>query len=174
MRHLLDTDYVIDYLYGNQQTGALLATLQPEGLAISTITYSEIYEGIYASRDPRRAERAFRAFLTGVTVLPLTRMVARRNAQIRQLRQARRPMTHRAFDIAIAATAIVHGLALLTHNTKDYDDIDDQRYAASSVAITRAHLEREGPETAPCPPVNEKRIQSCEAAENRANSCGSG
>lgn len=96
MRYLLDTDHVIDYLYGNQQTRDLLATLQPEGLAISAISYSEIYEGIYASKDPKKAEQAFRAFLTGATVLPLNRTVARRNAQIRrQLREARRPITHR-------------------------------------------------------------------------------
>lgn len=65
MKCLVDTDYVIDYLYGNQVARDLLAQLNPEGIAISVITYSEIYEGIFSSRDPRQAERVFPAISGG-------------------------------------------------------------------------------------------------------------
>lgn len=120
----MDTDYVIDYLYGNQEARDLLARLNPEGIAISVITYSEIYEGIYSSRDPRQSERVFRSFLEGVTVYAVSREIGRQYARLRrELRQARRPITHRALDLLIAATAIVHRLVVLTRNTKDYDDV---------------------------------------------------
>jgi predicted nucleic acid-binding protein len=46
------------------------------------------------------------------------------NAQLRlTLRQQGRPITHRALDLLIAATALQHHLTLVTRNTQDYDDI---------------------------------------------------
>ena len=126
MRYLLDTDFVIDHLTGQQDAHDTLAQLllNGDGVAISIITYSEIYEGIYGSRDPRAAARAFTAFLRGVPVIPITRMVAKRNARLRlELRRRGRPMAHRALDLAIAATALEHDLVLVTRNIKDYEDV---------------------------------------------------
>lgn len=37
-------------------------------------------------------------------------------------RQGKNPRK-RAFDLVIAATALEHGLEVVTHNTKDFDDI---------------------------------------------------
>lgn len=107
MKYLIDTDYVIDYLYGNEGARNLLAQLSLDGIAISIITYSEIYEGIFSSRDPKQAEQVFRSFLEGVTVYTVSREVGRQYARLRrELRQARRPITNRALDLLIAATAI--------------------------------------------------------------------
>jgi hypothetical protein len=50
--------------------------------------------------------------------------VAERAAAIRaDLRRQRRPLTHRALDLLIAATAIEHGAPLASRNTPDYADI---------------------------------------------------
>lgn len=126
MKYLLDTDWVVDYLVGSSDARSLLLRLQPEGIAISVVTFTEVYEGVYASRDPRRAERGFREFLRLTTVLPFSRTIAKRTARIRRdLRRSRRPITHRALDLVIAATALAQGLTLVTHNTKDYEDILD-------------------------------------------------
>jgi predicted nucleic acid-binding protein len=51
MKYLVDSDWVIDYLAGRQQAITLLSSLAIEGLAISLITFGEIYEGIYYGRD---------------------------------------------------------------------------------------------------------------------------
>lgn len=93
-------------------------------MAISIITYSEIFEGIYGSHDPSVAIAGFDAFLKGVRVLGLSRAIAKRNAQVRlDLRQRKRPITNRALDLLIAATALTHDLTLVTRNLQDYDDI---------------------------------------------------
>jgi predicted nucleic acid-binding protein len=126
MRYLLDTDFVIDHLTGQQDARDTLAQLLPDGVAISIITFSEIYEGIHGSRDPRATTRGFTAFLGGVPVLPISRSVAKRNARLRlELRRQGRPITHRALDLLIAATALEHNLILVTRNRKDYEDIAD-------------------------------------------------
>jgi|NGEPerStandDraft_6_1074524.scaffolds.fasta_scaffold39112_3 predicted nucleic acid-binding protein len=56
MTYLIDTDIVIDHLAGDQ-TGStlLLNTLGPSGIAISNITYTEVYVGIL--RSPSSGQR---------------------------------------------------------------------------------------------------------------------
>lgn len=56
MSYLIDTDWVINYLGEQAQAIQLLEELAPQGLAISVITFIEVYEGIYAheNRDARR------------------------------------------------------------------------------------------------------------------------
>jgi predicted nucleic acid-binding protein len=47
MMYLVDTDWIVAYLKGRPEATQLLSGLAPAGLAISLITYAEIYEGIY-------------------------------------------------------------------------------------------------------------------------------
>ena len=70
MNYLVDTDWVINYLRGEQQTVDLLRNLYEKGLAISVITFSEIYEGIFFFENRKKTlERDFLNFLEGVVVL---------------------------------------------------------------------------------------------------------
>lgn len=122
MTYLVDTDFVVDYLKGKLQVVDTLNTLVEKGLAISIITYGEIYEGIYFGKNPKSAEKGFLAFLRVVDILLLNRTVMKRFALIRgDLRQKGKLIGDP--DILIAATAIVHGLALLTRNKKDFQKI---------------------------------------------------
>lgn len=120
MSYLIDSDWVADYLRGRPDAVALLPTL--DGRAISLITFGEIYEGIYYGADPRANELAFRSFLRGVDVLPLNRAIMRRFARIRgNLR--RRGQIIGDPDILIAATALHHGLTLVTRNISHFQRI---------------------------------------------------
>jgi tRNA(fMet)-specific endonuclease VapC len=124
MKYLIDSDLIVDWLNAHQPTVSLITPLLPDGIGLSILTYAEIYEGIYGGRDPKAEERAFRTFLRSLTVLPVNRAVARRAARIRRdLRARKLPVAHRALDLFIAATALEHGLVLLTRNQKDYADI---------------------------------------------------
>ena len=88
MTYLIDSDVLADYLQGIPQAVDLLTRLPDQGLAISLITFGEIYEGIYFGRDPKRSEQVFRQVLRGVTVLPLNQAIMNRFARIRgELRQ---------------------------------------------------------------------------------------
>lgn len=124
MSYLIDTDVVADWLNSRPATLHMLPTLQTEGLAISLITYGEVYDGIFSGRDSRAAEQAFRRFLRGTTVLPLTRTIMKRFARIRgQLR--RQGLTVQDPDLLIAATALTHEMTLVTRNVRHFLRIPD-------------------------------------------------
>jgi predicted nucleic acid-binding protein len=124
MSYLVDSDWVADWLHGKPPAVELLTTLAPAGLAISLITYGEIYEGIYFGRDPKQSERVFRQFLRPVAVLPLTKPIMRRFTRIRgQLHQ--KGLLIPDPDLLIGATAIEHGLTLVTRNRWDFDRIPE-------------------------------------------------
>jgi tRNA(fMet)-specific endonuclease VapC len=122
VKYLVDTDWVVDWLSGQQRAIDLLAQLSVEGLAISALTYAEIYEGVYYGRDPRAAEAVFKRFLQDVPVLMINRSVLKRYAMLRgDLR--RRGLLIGDPDSLIAATALFHNLSLVTRNLAHFQRV---------------------------------------------------
>lgn len=122
MNYLIDTDTTIDYLSGRPTATHLLQSLAPQQLAISAVTYGEVYEGIHYGRNPAQALRVFRAFLRGITVLPVTRRIAHQFGIIRgDLRN--RGLTIGDDDTFIAATAMHHNLTLVTRNLRHFQRV---------------------------------------------------
>ena len=124
-RYLLDTVWIVDVLNGQDTAIQTLLELVPAGLAVSIITYGELYEGAYYARNPEAALAGLEAFLEGKEILPLSQAVMEhfaivRGALPRQIRQQIGDM-----DILIAATALEHDLTLLTRNLKDFQQIPD-------------------------------------------------
>lgn len=124
MRYLIDTTVLIPYFAGDRHADTLIKRLLPDGIAVSILSYLEAYQGAIEEADPEAAKRQFNAFFRGIPVLPVSPATAKRCAEIRSLlkRQGKNPRK-RAFDLVIAATALEHGLEVVTHNTKDFQDI---------------------------------------------------
>ena len=126
-RYLLDTNVIILFLKGDLPTVRLLGALAvrtTEPLCVSTVTEMEVWDGTYAAPDPVAASARLQAFLDEATILPFDSKVARRGARLRSdLRKQGIRTRERGLDLQIAATALYHGLELVTYNTKDYDDI---------------------------------------------------
>lgn len=128
MSHLLDTDFVTDYLNGRVDALALFEQLAPDGLGMSIISHSEVYEGILGSNQSTKRTREFRTFLRAVRILPFNITVSRRYAQLRkELRDNKRQINERALDLMIAATALAYDMDLVTGNTRHYRDIPGLR-----------------------------------------------
>jgi tRNA(fMet)-specific endonuclease VapC len=124
MSYLVDSDWVADFLKGKRQAVDLLSRLAGEGLAISIITFGEIYEGIYYGGNPRENERGFLQFLRFVDVLPLNRQTMKKFARIRgELR--RRGHLIGDSDLLIASTGLQHNLTLLTRNLSHFGRVPD-------------------------------------------------
>jgi tRNA(fMet)-specific endonuclease VapC len=94
-------------------------------LAISLISYGELYQGAYYARNRDEALAGRRAFIEGKDLLPATASVMERfgimRGQLtRQLRQQIGDM-----DLIIAATALTYDLTLVTRNLRDFQHIPD-------------------------------------------------
>lgn len=123
MSHLIDSDWIIDYLDNMPEAVELVESLIPAGIAISMTTFMEVYQGVYRLKDPRPASQV-EALLTTVPVLPFSYEVAQRCARLREdLKNERKRVNSRAIDLLNAATALHHDLTLVTRNSDDYDDI---------------------------------------------------
>ena len=122
MSDLLDTDYTADWLHGAARAAPLRPLLAAGQLAISLVTYGEIYEGIYFGRDPRASQKGFSDFLRSVDVFPLNRRIMQRFARIRgDLRRSGQLIGDP--DLLIAATALHYHRSLITRNVRHFQRI---------------------------------------------------
>ena len=121
--YLLDTDWIIDCLTGDQGAIDTLLDASSSGLATSVVSYAELYEGVVSSR--RRAEdlEQLEDFLSGVEILGVDLGVARIFGERRAELRARGLLIDN-FDLLIAATALRFDLVLLTRNVKDFGRIE--------------------------------------------------
>ena len=126
MPYLIDTDLVIDHLANITEANQLLDKLAPEGIAISMITYMEVYQGVARSPSATEARAKLQIFRRSVPVLPFSLSVAKRCALLReQLKTEQKRVKARALDLINAAIALEHDLTLVTRNVSDYQDIPD-------------------------------------------------
>lgn len=118
MRAILDTSVLI----GAHQPGEL------EG-AISAASLAELHFGVAVAQEPdERARRGLRLGVVESTFepLPIDAAVAREWGRLAAaVRDRGGQARRRAVELAIAATANVHGVPLLTHNVADFQIIDD-------------------------------------------------
>ena len=124
MAYLLDTDVVIDQLGNDPVTIQMLDQLATAGLYVSIVTYIEVLQGIFLHANPASERAKFEAFLVDVPLLPLSLDIAERCARLRaDLTRRQRRVRTRALDLIVAATALEHGLTLVTRNKADYRGI---------------------------------------------------
>ena len=114
--HLSDSDWLIDYLRRQDAAVRLLRPLiESNSLAISVITYAEVYDGVTGGRNREHDLTELRVLLTGLQIIGLDRETAEVFAQLRVSLRARGELLA-DHDTWIAATAIQHDLTLLTRD----------------------------------------------------------
>jgi predicted nucleic acid-binding protein len=113
---LVDTDVLIANLRGIDAARAWLrdTRMQAGRLAVSVVTNAEILGGI---RSPERREVTL--LLNSLRPLPVTDMIAHRAGDLRR-RYRRSHCAIGLVDYLIAATALAHGLELVTLNIKHF------------------------------------------------------
>jgi tRNA(fMet)-specific endonuclease VapC len=125
--YLLDTDILSNLLKRSPTPGLVskLAIVPAERLFTSSITLSELVYGAYRLGQPRSAvllEQIDRLLLPGWPVLPFDVGAARRYGEIRaELERRGRPIGDA--DLHIAATAVAHGLVMVTGNIRHFQRI---------------------------------------------------
>jgi tRNA(fMet)-specific endonuclease VapC len=115
-RYLLDTDAIVDYLFGIPTSVSLIRGLHERGdvLCICDIVIAEVYAGL----RPQHREAA-ETLLSACTFLATTPGIARQAGAWRY-DFARRGIQLSTTDTLVAATAHAHDATVVTGNIKDY------------------------------------------------------
>lgn len=121
-RALLDTSVLVD------PPTAQLVSQHADELAVSVIAIAELQYGVTAANDPlvqsRRRQR-IQDILDQFDVLPFDLATAEYYGVMATLiRQHGRNPRARRMDLQIAATAVRHGLPLLTRNIEDFAGLE--------------------------------------------------
>jgi tRNA(fMet)-specific endonuclease VapC len=123
---LLDTDICSAYLKRN---GLVTNRFVQYGgrLIISTVTLGELFAwALRAKASPHRLQ-SLHDLLKEVGVLPVDEAVAGKFGEVRAW-QLDHGLATPDLDLLNASVALVHGLTLATHNTRDYRNVPGLQY----------------------------------------------
>lgn len=123
MKHLLDTSVCVGLLRGKAQ-GALkrLADSGPDECALCSIVVFELEYGAKRSNQPDVEALKVRMFVAGFDSLAFDDECARVAAELRvAVEKSGCPIG--PLDLLIAATALRHGLHVVTQNTKEFERV---------------------------------------------------
>jgi len=116
---LIDTDVIIWFMNGNQK--AFNAIEKYQGFSISVITYMELVQGMRNKDELESLRKALKSW--GTKVLYITEEISSRAMFCVEQHYLIHSM--QLADALIGATAISHGMPLLTGNAKHYKIIKD-------------------------------------------------
>ena len=120
MSYLTDTNVISEVMKREPVPSVAEWVTDQEQLCLSVITVEELMCGL-SHRDTRRQLEWLEKLLrTRCQVLPVTEDVARSAGTLRG-RLLRDGVVCTQADMLIAATAILHGLTLVTRNTRDFE-----------------------------------------------------
>jgi tRNA(fMet)-specific endonuclease VapC len=123
---LIDSSIFIRIERSGETPESLLARLGDEAVAISAVTASELLHGVHRAESALRRgrrEQFVERILRTVPVIPFTLEVARSHSRI-WADQVKSGTLIGAHDLLIAATAIAHDLALLTHDKRHFERVE--------------------------------------------------
>lgn len=128
IRYLLDTDHLTLHEHGHEPLRLRLASLPPEAIGVSAVTVEEVLRGRLAVLSRRlEGEAMVRGYAKLIETvrffhrIPVVSLDDKSEQQFQQLRSARLRVGTQ--DLKIAATALAHGLIVVTRNRRDFERI---------------------------------------------------
>lgn len=125
MAFLFDTDAISEVLRRRPQPSYVrwLESIPRDEQFTSAVAIGELYKGAYRSASPEfHIERIEAKVLPAITVLPYDALVARAYGEI-EAHLYRRGAPLADADLQIAATAVHHGLELVTGNVRHFERV---------------------------------------------------
>lgn len=128
MSYLLDSNVCIRLINNSSPAvTAQLARHERETLFVSTITHLELYYGAYRSVQRSSNLRILELFFAQFGTVALDVESAKVAGKIRaDLASVGTPIG--AYDLQIAAIALVHSLCVVTHNTREFGRVDGLQF----------------------------------------------
>ncbi len=130
---LLDTDVLIWYLRGNEQAREAIENMN--GFSLSVVTYMELVQGMRNKQELKSLRQALRGWNAGIIYLS-EEISAKAMFFVEQ-----HFLSHslELADALIGATAIAHGIPLLTGNERHYKMLCDLELRTFITDRTRFH-----------------------------------
>lgn len=127
MSYLLDSDVIIDFLYGKYPI-LKYQRLTGEDLSISVITKAEVWYGIIKSPNFEKKSQEFHNLLglLKVTLIPIDESVIDKYVDLKVVLE-KKGQKLSDFDLLIAATALIKNLILVTRNKRHFSRIPKLR-----------------------------------------------
>jgi len=119
---LIDADALIAAERGRVSLTALLESFGQDEFAISVVTASELLHGLHRANDPSirtRREAFVEVVLRTFPVIPIDLEIARKHASLNADLTTKGQIIG-PHDLWIAATCLVHNLALITGNVREF------------------------------------------------------
>ena len=127
MKWMLDTDTCIAII--KRQPETVIKKLRGKSIGqvgVSSVTLSELAFGSEASARPDQNLEALREFLLPLEIAPYDETSAFQYGSVRtRLKKKGRPIG--ALDTMIAAHALALDVTLVTHNTKEFGQVEELR-----------------------------------------------
>ncbi len=122
--YLLDTNVISETrrAYAGNSVIVFLSSVDSAGLFLSVLTLGELRKGVAAkSRTHPSAAREIEAWVDGIETLFADRVLPVDAATARKWGELSSGRSLPVIDTLIAATALRHGLTLVTRNTRDVE-----------------------------------------------------
>jgi tRNA(fMet)-specific endonuclease VapC len=121
--YLLDTNACVEYL--RQRNAALIARIAatpPSDIRLCSVVKAELYHGAHRSQQAQSNLVKVENFVRPFVSIPFDDDAAREYGRLRADLE-RRGLVIGPYDLQVAAIALVHGLTLVTHNTKEFRNV---------------------------------------------------
>lgn len=119
---LLDTSVIVAALRRHEGVLQRLAAVSPDDLGVPSVAIAELAYGAERSKDPATAHALWRAAVEPCAVVPFDREAAEEHGRLR-FALRRQPIGER--DLLIAATALAHGLRMVSNNVREFARVPD-------------------------------------------------
>lgn len=123
---LLDTDHCVFFIRGRDDVVRAFHDHASDEPAISILSVGDLYFGALRSARPAANLGRAREFIQRVSIINLDEDVMVRFAEIKAELSGRGAIIEDP-DLLIAATALVHGVCLVTHNRSHFERVPGLR-----------------------------------------------
>lgn len=122
MKYLLDTDTCVFWLRGRTSVREQLAAAGVETIGVAVLTVAELRYGAACSQNPAANHQSLDDFISGLQVVDFALETARLFGDLKAQLRAQGQLLE-DFDLLIAATALTHGLTLVTNNMAHFQRV---------------------------------------------------
>jgi tRNA(fMet)-specific endonuclease VapC len=122
--YVLDTNTLIYYFKGMGNVSENLLDKTPKDIGIPAIVLFELEVGIAKSKAPRKRTQQLREITSIVNIIPFGDKEAKVSASIRT-KLEKQGLQIGPYDLLIGGSAVANQAILVTHNTKEFERIEN-------------------------------------------------